>query len=229
MAATNAAPSSFFSLFVLLSLISTAFTSMHGLNHDPLIIQQVVSSNDHDDLLMMTADQHQFSAFKKEYGKIYPTQEEDDYRIGVFISNLRQARRNQIEDPTAIHGVTKFSDLTSSEFRNQYLLLDQNIQLPKNLKKAPILPTEDLPETYDWREYDAVTEVKDQGECGCCWAFADTATLETAHYMSKSNLVELIEQQLVDCSDEGECRCCWAFAAIATLETGHFMSKSWWN
>ncbi|TXG52144.1 hypothetical protein EZV62_021313 [Acer yangbiense] len=204
MAYINAAPSSFFSFFVLLSLISTAFTSMHGLNHDPLIIQQVVSSNDHDDLLMMTAE-HQFSAFKKEYGKIYPTQEEDDYRFGVFISNLRQARRNQIKDPTAIHGVTKFSDLTSSEFRNQYLLLDQNIQLPKNLKKAPILPTEDLPETYDWREYDAVTEVKDQGECECCWAFADIATLEMAHFMSKSNLVELIEQQLVDCSDDVKC------------------------
>ncbi|KAI9200702.1 hypothetical protein LWI28_011868 [Acer negundo] len=151
---------------------------MHGLNHDPLIIQQVVSSKDHDDLLMMTAE-HQLSAFKKEY-----------------------------------------------EFRNQYLLLDQNIQLPKNLKTAPILPTEDLPETYDWREYDAVTEVKDQGECGCCWAFAAIATLETAHFMSKSNLVELSEQQLVDCSDDGECGCCWAFAAIATLETGHFMSKN---
>ncbi|KAK2660636.1 hypothetical protein Ddye_007169 [Dipteronia dyeriana] len=197
MAATNA------SFFVLLSLISNAFTSMHGLNHDPLIIEQVVSSNDHDDLLMMTAE-HQFSAFKKEYGKTYPTQEEDDYRFGVFISNLRLARRNQIRDPTAIHGVTKFSDLTSSEFRNQYLLLDQNIQLPKNLKTAEILPTDSLPETYDWRDHDAVTPVKDQGSCSSCWAFTAIATLETAHFMANDKLVELSEQQLVDCSHECE-------------------------
>ncbi|KAH7567198.1 hypothetical protein JRO89_XS07G0030600 [Xanthoceras sorbifolium] len=85
---------------------------MHGLN-DHSSIQQVVSSNGHDDLLLMSA-YNQFSAFKEKYNKTYLTQEEDDYRFGVFMSNLHQARRNQILDPTVIHGVTKFSDLMPS-------------------------------------------------------------------------------------------------------------------
>ncbi|KAK2660632.1 hypothetical protein Ddye_007165 [Dipteronia dyeriana] len=105
-------------------------------------LQQVVSSDSNDDLL--TWAEHQFSEFKKKYGKTYPTQEEDDYRFGVFMSNLRLARRNQIMDPTAVHGVTKFSDLMPSEFRCQYLGSGCQIQLPKDISKAPLLPTDDL-------------------------------------------------------------------------------------
>ncbi|KAH7567197.1 hypothetical protein JRO89_XS07G0030500 [Xanthoceras sorbifolium] len=195
--------SSLFSLLFLLliiSLFSTALTSMHGLN-DHSLIQQVVSYDGHDDLL--TSAYHQFSAFKEKYNKTYLTQEEDDYRFGVFMSNLRQARRNQILDPTAIHGVTKFSDLTPSEFRSQYLRFDGQTQLPKHLKTAPILPTNNLPPTFDWRDDGAVTGVKFQGyECNACWAFISIATLETAHFVANGQLVDMSEQQLLDCSDE---------------------------
>ncbi|KAL5845203.1 hypothetical protein ACOSQ4_011161 [Xanthoceras sorbifolium] len=118
------------------------------------------------------------------------------------MSNLLQARRNQILDPTAIHGVTKFSDLTSSEFRSKYLRLNGQIQLSKHLKTDPILPTDNLPTTFDWRDDGAVTGVKDQGSCGACWAFISIATLETAHFLANDKLVDMSEQQLIDCSDE---------------------------
>ncbi|KAI9200030.1 hypothetical protein LWI28_001709 [Acer negundo] len=130
-------------------------------------LQQVVSSDGHDDLL--TWAEHQFSEFKKKYGKTYPTEEEDDYRFGVFMSNLRQARRNQIMDPTAVHGVTKFSDLTPSEFRCRYLGSGSQIQLPKDISKAPdLLPTDDLSEQ---KPIDSSTDTccKDRQVCnhGC--------------------------------------------------------------
>ncbi|KAL5780586.1 hypothetical protein ACOSQ2_011323 [Xanthoceras sorbifolium] len=209
-------------LLLIISLFSTALTSIHGLN-DHSSIQQVVSSDGHDDLLMSAYNQ--FSAFKEKYNKTYLTQEEDDYRFGVFMSNLRQARRNQILDPTAIHGVTKFSDLMPSEFRTQYLRFDGQIQLPNHLKTAPILPTNNLPTTFDWRDDGAVTGVKNQGQCNACWAFASIATLETAHFLANDQLVDMSEQQLLDCSDEGSCGACWAFISIATLETAHFLAN----
>ncbi|KAH7567190.1 hypothetical protein ACOSQ2_011328 [Xanthoceras sorbifolium] len=195
--------SSLFSLVFLLliiSLFSAALASTHGLN-DQSLIQQVVSSDGHDHDILMSA-YHQFSSFKKEYNKTYLTQEEDDYRFGVFMSNLLQARRNQNLDPTAIHGVTKFSDLTPSEFCRKYLRLDGQIQLPKHLKTLPILPTDNLPTAFDWRDDDAVTGVKDQGSCGACWAFASIATVETAHFLANDKLVDMSEQQLIDCSHE---------------------------
>ncbi|KAH7567193.1 hypothetical protein ACOSP7_011032 [Xanthoceras sorbifolium] len=199
------AASSFSSLLILLSLLSllsTAFTSMHGFIEDPLI-QQVGSSCGGGDDLLTSADL-QFSAFKKKYGKTYPTQEEDDYRFGVFISNLRLARRHQILDPTAVHGVTKFSDLTQLEFRRQYLSSGRHeIQVPNyDIPSAPILPTNDLPPTKNWTAEGAVTLVKDQKNCNSCWAFSTIATLEGAHFLANNKLVDLSEQQLIDCSNE---------------------------
>ncbi|KAL5847743.1 hypothetical protein ACOSQ3_011267 [Xanthoceras sorbifolium] len=149
-------------LLLIISLFSTALTSIHGLN-DHSSIQQVVSSDGHDDLLMSAYNQ--FSAFKEKYNKTYLTQEEDDYRFGVFMSNLRQARSNQILDPTA----------------RGYLRFDGQIQLPKHLKTAPILPTNN-----NWRDDGAVTGVKHQ----------------RAYFLATDQLVDMSEHQLLDCSDE---------------------------
>lgn len=63
--------------------------------------------------------------------------------------------------------------------------------------------TTELPKQFDWRERGAVTRIKNQGTCGSCWAFSSIATIESAHViqneLTKSDLIELSEQQLVDC------------------------------
>ncbi|XVF73845.1 hypothetical protein PTKIN_Ptkin13bG0014100 [Pterospermum kingtungense] len=57
--------------------------------------------------------------------------------------------------------VMKFSDLTLSKFRHQFLGL-KPLKLPVDGQKALILPTENLPEDFDWRDHDVVTCIKDQ-------------------------------------------------------------------
>ncbi|KAF8377892.1 hypothetical protein HHK36_031280 [Tetracentron sinense] len=191
------------SRFLLLLLLSSSlvFAATPSIvspdESDDLLIRQVVS--DGDDLLLN--DEHHFSSFKKRFGKSYANPEDHAYRFGVFKANLRRAKLHQNRDPSAVHGVTQFSDLTPAEFRRTHLGL-RPLRLPVDAHKAPILPTNDLPADFDWRDQGAVTAVKNQGSCGSCWSFSTTGALEGANFLATGNLVSLSEQQLVDCDHE---------------------------
>ncbi|EYU27644.1 hypothetical protein ABFS82_03G064900 [Erythranthe guttata] len=189
------------SLTFLSSVLASTESILDTVTDDPLIRQVVSDGADAVDQLLH-ADHH-FSLFKTKYGKSYATQEEHDYRFSVFKANLRRSKRHQILDPSAVHGVTKFSDLTPEEFEKSYLGLRQKkLKLPVDENKAAVLPTEDLPTDFDWRDHGAVTAVKDQGSCGSCWSFSTTGALEGAHYLATGELASLSEQQLVDCDHE---------------------------
>ncbi|KAK4437731.1 Cysteine protease RD19A [Sesamum alatum] len=170
---------------------------------DPLIRQVVDHGDDEvvDENSLLNADHH-FAIFKRKFGKSYASQEEHDYRFSVFKANLHLARRHQKLDSSAVHGVTQFSDLTPSEFRHQFLGVNRRLRLPSHANKAPILPTNDLPTDFDWRDHGAVTPVKNQGSCGSCWSFSTTGALEGANFLATGKLVSLSEQQLVDCDHE---------------------------
>lgn len=149
-----------FALLLLLVptlLFSAAVSDEFSEESDEPLIRQVVPDGD-DDLL---GAERQFGAFKAKFSKTYSTAEEHDYRFSVFKANLRRARRHQLLDPSAVHGVTQFSDLTPGEFRRKYLGL-KSLRLPADAKRAPILPTSDLPTDFDWRDHGAVTAVKNQ-------------------------------------------------------------------
>ncbi|KAG4934503.1 hypothetical protein JHK87_048505 [Glycine soja] len=184
---------------LLFAAVATAAMAVAASDADDILIRQVVpdvgEAEEEDNLLNA---EHHFASFKAKFAKTYATKEEHDHRFGVFKSNLRRARLHAKLDPSAVHGVTKFSDLTPAEFRRQFLGL-KPLRFPAHAQKAPILPTKDLPKDFDWRDKGAVTKVKDQGACGSCWSFSTTGALEGAHYLATGELVSLSEQQLVDC------------------------------
>ncbi len=129
----------------------------------------------------------------KKYGS------EDQYRLTVFYDNYQKVMAHQKEaNRTYDMGFTKFMDLTAEEFKSKYL----STHIPTNLTKTPAtrLSEFNLPTSVDWRTNGAVTAVKDQGQCGSCWAFSSTGALEGLSFVSGKGLQSFSEQQLVDCS-----------------------------
>ncbi|KAI3824265.1 hypothetical protein L1987_05716 [Smallanthus sonchifolius] len=92
--------------------------AVHTRPHDPFIAQVTDQLNHH---LLGTPTGHPFTAFIQEHDKQYYTREEYLHRLGVFSKNLLRAAEHQLLDPTTVHGVTPFSDLSEEEFEMMYL------------------------------------------------------------------------------------------------------------
>lgn len=146
----------FILLFIVFLFSVTAFSSETPNDGEDPIIRQVVDGGG----VRLGAEYH-FNQFKHRFGKVYSSKDEHDYRFNLFKTNLHRAKRHQIMDPSAVHGVTRFSDLTPREFRHSVLGL-RGLSLPSDATPAPILPTDNLPADFDWREKGAVTAVKNQ-------------------------------------------------------------------
>jgi len=62
------------------------------------------------------------------------------------------------------------------------------------------------PASLDWTTQGATTPVKDQGQCGSCWAYSATEGIESGLFMATKNLIQLAEQQIVSCDKtDGGC------------------------
>merc|ERR1711974_69378 len=141
----------------------------------------------------------EWEAFKVKYGKGFLSATHHDERKSIFAANLEWIEKHNAEHLEGKHsywlGVNQFADLTNDEF----------VDLHTGFAAVPTgLETADLsymaaPSSYDWRDHGAVTPVKNQGQCGSCWAFSTTGTVEGAIAISTGNLVSLSEQNLMDC------------------------------
>lgn len=151
----------------------------------------------------MVGEAASFSAFMAKFGKEYKT-EEFVLRKVIFEANMQKvAMLNQMDDG-ATYGMTQFSDWTEDEFRS-FALGYRMAPLPENVSLAAPLDITAAPSEIDWVAKGAVTPVKNQGQCGSCWAFSTTGDIEGAVFTSTGKLVSLSEQDLVDCDkvDQG--------------------------
>uniref|UniRef100_A0A0D9WAY8 Uncharacterized protein n=1 Tax=Leersia perrieri TaxID=77586 RepID=A0A0D9WAY8_9ORYZ len=139
---------------------------------------------------------------------------EHERRFRVFWENLKfvDAHNARADESGGFRlGMNRFADLTNAEFRAAYL---STTTTPAGTGRGGGRRVvgemyrhdgvEALPESVDWREMGAVAPVKNQGQCGSCWAFSAVAAVEGINKIVTGKLVTLSEQELVECSKNGQ-------------------------
>lgn len=156
-------------------------------------------------------EERQFIQWMRTNNKFY-IGDEYHFRLGLFISHYRYCqefnRRNGLTFRLGInqfscHTLSEYKSLLGSEFSTKPIKYRDQAQLVKN-----------APDSFDWRDKGTVNPIRNQGDCGSCWAFSTIATCETAYAITSGNLLHFSEQNLVDCSPGFGCKSGWAYVAI---------------
>eukprot|EP01108_Squamamoeba_japonica_P010006 TRINITY_DN960_c0_g2_i1.p2 TRINITY_DN960_c0_g2~~TRINITY_DN960_c0_g2_i1.p2 ORF type:complete len:367 (+),score=130.06 TRINITY_DN960_c0_g2_i1:45-1103(+) len=161
------------------------------------------------------ADKYQdaFVQWATEHQRSFESHEFND-KYATFKANLDFIEaHNADESKTHTVALNQFADLTGAEFaaiyngvRYTHDEAREQIPLPDELANVDM---DAIPASMDWRTKGAVTAVKNQGQCGSCWSFSTTGSIEGQHFLSgQGPLVSLSEQNLMDCSwNEGDNAC----------------------
>mmetsp|Transcript_33043 Transcript_33043/g.76161 ORF Transcript_33043/g.76161 Transcript_33043/m.76161 type:complete len:349 (-) Transcript_33043:261-1307(-) len=169
---------------------------------------------------VMPHDQHplksRFSEWKKRFSRSYDDCDEGMKRFKIWTENHALIEKHNADpSATSVLGHNAFSDMSHEEFKQRFRLgeyarkeAQKHLRSPKSAEGTAAVAAvsrklssdlTDLPEAVNWVESGAVTAVKNQGQCGSCWAFSTTGAIEGAAFVAGGKLTSLSEQQLVDC------------------------------
>ena len=168
-------------------------------------------------LLLASGEERSFLTWMRTHNYIF-TGNEYFLRLGIFLTNARRVSEFNRKRTTFTVSLNQFAHFTPAEFAELFPPIHAQIPSPTN-KPAP---RGEVPDSFDWRDKNVVTVIKDQGNCGSCWAFSTTAVTESLYAMSTSNLLLLSEQSLVDCCTA--CRGCGGGDPLFAFE---FISDKW--
>jgi len=165
----------------------------------------------------------QFGHFMRKYNKNYG---HDEFRVKFqnFKANLLALQQRQKMNPSAQYNVTKFFDMSREEFRRYPCGVDKisdlNSRRPDFVPKLNTDPVSEapIPTNFDWTTKGAVTPIKNQEQCGSCWAFSTIGNIEGVWFLGGHKLTSLSEQEIVSCSttDYG-CEGGWPFWALTDM------------
>ena len=153
-----------------------------------------------------------FKDFKAAHNKKYASATEEALRFANFQANMRKAAALQASEPTATFGMNIFSDLSEAEFKSRHNAEKYYARRVAESKPiAPFTAAEIKAQNgaaatdVDWRTKGAVVAVKDQGQCGSCWAFSTIGGIEGQWFLAGNTLTSLSEQEFVSCDtvDQG--------------------------
>jgi len=184
---------------------------------------------------------YEWEEYIRDFGKQFSSASDAAYHKGIFLRNIeRIIKHNKSPRESWKMGVNKFTDMTQQEIQGHF---GWSHKVARNLRKSGLfrpapaslfdgIRVEDLPTAIDWRTKNVVSPVKDQMQCGSCWAFASAESIESAVAQATGNLPILSPQNLVDCvpnpdhcGGTGGCEGATAELAFAYVMSGGIASE----
>nr|GEW50088.1 senescence-specific cysteine protease SAG39-like [Tanacetum cinerariifolium] len=143
------------------------------------------------------------------YGRVYKDEVEKEMRFKIFSNNVAYVEAFNAGNRGYKLSVNEFADQTNEEFK----AIRNGFKFPTELTSARTASfryegVTAIPSSMDWRKKGAVTPIKNQGQCGSCWAFSTIAATEGITQISTGKLISLSEQELVDCDRSGQDQGC---------------------
>ncbi|KAK4769820.1 hypothetical protein SAY87_030352 [Trapa incisa] len=180
-----------------------------NLSEAPHAISDNETDRHHQNQDHLLSIEQRYEKWLGRYGRKNRTQVEEQYRFRVYSKNVQRIDYiNSLNLPFKLTD-NKFAEMTNSEFRKTHLGLGyrparhEYQQINGSLENETFEGHVGLSLSIDWRRRGAVTPVKDQGNCGSCWAFSTVAAVEGINKIRTGHLVSLSEQELVDCDRDG--------------------------
>jgi len=175
-------------------------------------------------VLCVSIDQ-EWAAFKVKYNRNYHSDSEEDFRFNIFKTDVAKAQQltaasqqSGVAD-AAVFGINQYADWDANEFKSTMLNYKPFTGLNGKLHEVAKAKRHHAHHhsakkastgyvASDWRTKNAITPVKDQGQCGSCLAFSVTETLESTWFLQgKGALPVLAPQQIVDCDTKEDQGC----------------------
>lgn len=164
--------------------------------------------------LFAAHEEKAFVQWMRSNNNIY-TGSEYQLRLGIFLTNKRLIDEHNRGNYTFKAGLNKFAAMTPAEYRSLLGHRSNNkVYHAAQRFNGPFA----APDSKDWREAGIVNEIKDQGNCGSCWAFATVQACESAYALANGKLNRCSEQNLVDCAHFGMCTGCDGGMEVDALE-----------
>ena len=134
----------------------------------------------------------EFRKWQKSWNVTYPSKSVERARMNVWVDNKRHVDAHNAKNKPWKMAVNKFADQTNFEFKTKVNGLNRVIY-PRPATKYPpsMLNLADLPKSVDWRDHGIVNPVKNQAQCGSCWAFSAIASLE-GQYALKAQEFDIV-------------------------------------